>query len=90
MFEGDEQTFEHLLDKLVSFASVKHKLKLDDTPNCTGVKKDPNAMEVDTLSKGGNSKFGQDKYVTFWICKKQRQTEFWQSAERKQCGVRQQ
>ena len=35
-----------------------------------GTKRDPNAMEVDALSKGGQSKSGKGKIVTWWVCNK--------------------
>ena len=38
MFKGYEDTFESLFDKLVSFASVKHSLRMDDKPARAGTK----------------------------------------------------
>ena len=47
MFKGDDDTFESLFGKLISFASVKHSSTLDDEPTRAGVKKDPDATEAD-------------------------------------------
>ena len=55
MLKGDDDKFESLFDKLVSFASVERSLTLDDKPVRAAAKKDPNAVEVDALSKGGKS-----------------------------------
>ena len=70
VFKGDEDTFESLFDKLVSLASVKNSMRLDDKPVRAGAKRDPNATEVDALSKGGKAKSGRGKRVTCWVCNK--------------------
>ena len=59
MFRGDEDTFESVFDKIVSFASVKHSLTLDDTPVRAGTGKDPNIVDVGALNRGGKSKCGK-------------------------------
>ena len=61
MFHGDDDTFESPIDKLVSFASVKHSLRLDDKPTCAEFKKDPNAKEVDALTKREKNNKGKTK-----------------------------
>ena len=64
MFKGDEDAFESLFDKVVSFASVQHSLRLGDNPARAGTKRDPIAIEVDALNKGRKSKSGNVKSVT--------------------------
>ena len=51
MFVDDDDTSESLFDKLVSFASVKHSLGLDDKPVRAGTKRDADTMEKDMLSE---------------------------------------
>ena len=70
IFTGDDDTFVTLFGELVSFASVKHSWRWDDKPIRSGAQKDPNAMEVDALTKGGKSKSGKGKSVTCWMFSK--------------------
>ena len=52
---SDYDSFEDLYDRLVSYASTKHSLKMTDKPVLTK-RPDPNAMEVYALSKGQGKK----------------------------------
>ena len=57
--------------RLVSFASLKHSLRLDDNWHALVQReRDPNALDVDALSKSGKSKSGKGKSVTCWVCNK--------------------
>ena len=63
MFKGDEDTFESLFGKLVSFVSVKHSLRLDSTPARVETQRVPHAMAVDEE----RSRSGRGKSVTCWV-----------------------
>ena len=63
MFKGDEDTFESLFGKLVSFASVKHSLRLEGTPARVKTQRVPHAMAVDEE----RSRSGRGKRVTCWV-----------------------
>ena len=67
-YASDYDSFEDLYDRLVSYASTKHSLKMTDRPVATK-KTDPNAMEVDALSKGKGKK-GQPFSGTCHTCGK--------------------
>lgn len=67
-YASDYDSFEDLYDRLVSYASTKHSLKMTDRPVATK-KADPNAMEVDALSKGKGKK-GQPFSGTCHTCGK--------------------
>ena len=79
MFKADDyEKFEDLFDRLVTFASTKHSLKLDTGgagsgggAGSRGRARDPRAMEVDALGKGKGEK-GRDRMATAqcWVCGK--------------------
>ena len=74
--KGEEDTFESIFDKLASFASVKHSLRLDDKPVRTVIRRKKNlqAMVIDALRESGTSKCGKGKGVTCWVGNKTGQT----------------
>ena len=72
MFKGDEDTYESLFDKLVSFCvgdAQPEPGRQTSARTCTR-KERPNAMQVAALSKGGKSRSGKGKSVTSFVCNK--------------------
>jgi len=61
----DNSTFEEVYDKLTSYVSAKHSLKLHDKPvggpaaSGGGWRRDPNAMEVDSFQRHGGAVCGK-------------------------------
>ena len=67
MFEADDyDSFETLFDKLTTYASTKHSLKLGDKP--LGSKKDPNAMDVDAMDGMKGTGKGKGSGLKCWNC----------------------
>ena len=65
MFTGDEGTFESHFGKHVTFASVKHSLRLDDkTSQRWRRERNLNDMEADALRKGGKSMSGKGNHMS--------------------------
>ena len=64
MFKSEDyDSFEQLFDKLVSYASTKHSLKILDRPRGSGGAKDPDAMDVSGLNDGKNK-----ENIQCWVC----------------------
>ena len=63
--QEDYDSFETLFDKLVSYASTKHSLRLSDQPQ--GAKKDPNAMDVGGLTGSPGGAARKDN-IQCWVC----------------------
>ena len=59
MNKGNEDTAESFFDRLVSFASVHHSLRLDDKPVRAGAKRDLKSMEVYLLNKGARRRLAR-------------------------------